>query len=106
MVSHPPSTGPSPAAVPITAPQAANALARVSPWNVVEMMASAVGSISDAPRPSMIASPSTRLATFHDSAASSDPIPKRAAPTMKTRRCPYTSPRRPPMIRNVANVRA
>ena len=73
VVSKPPMTGPSPAADPATAPQAAKAMARPRPWNVFDSRASVAGSISEAPSPSMRASPTTRLATFHDSEASSEP---------------------------------
>src|SRR5450432_2133558 len=73
VVRNPPITGPSAAARPITAPQTANAVARSRPWNVVEMIASVAGIISDAPIPSMRASPSTRLGTDHDTDASNEP---------------------------------
>ena len=53
----PPTTGPNAAATPAVAPHAANAVARSRPWNVPERIASVAGSISDAPMPSMIASP-------------------------------------------------
>ena len=62
------------------------------------MIDSVVGSISDAPMPSMIASPTIRLGMLHESAASNEPPPKSAAPMMKMRRCPNTSARRPPMM--------
>ena len=58
-------------------PQAANAVARSPPWNVVDRMASVAGSISDAPRPSMIASPSDEAGRrSDDSAAISEPEPE------------------------------
>ena len=46
---------------PTVAPHAANAVARSRPWNVVDRIASVAGSISEAPMPSMIASPTMRL---------------------------------------------
>ena len=104
VVSRPPTTGPRPAAEPAAAPQAAKAMARPRPWKVFESSAKVDGSISDAPMPSIRASPTIRLATFHETEASSDPAANSAAPTMNTRRCPYTSPRRPPIMRNVAKV--
>ena len=88
VVSRPPITGPSPAADPATAPQAAKAMARPRPWKVLDSRARVAGSMSDAPNPSMMASPTTRLATFHDRDASSDPQAKRAAPVTNTRRWP------------------
>ncbi len=106
VVRNPPTTGPSPAADPATAPHAANAIARPRPRKVFDSSASVVGSMSDAPRPSMTASPSTRLATFHESDASSEPAVNNAAPMMKTRRCPKMSPSRPAMMRKVAKVSA
>ena len=63
-------------------------MARPRPWKVLDSSASVAGSMSEAPRPSMSASPSTRLATFHDSDASSEPPANRAAPMMNTRRWP------------------
>jgi hypothetical protein len=106
VVRKPPTTGPSAAPAPTVAPHAANAVARSRPWNVVEMIDSVAGSISDAPMPSISASPTMRLGMFHDSAASNEPVPKSAAPMMKMRRWPYTSPRRPPMMRRLAKVSA
>ena len=100
----PPTTGPDAAATPAVAPHAANAVARSRPWNVVERIASVAGSISDAPMPSMIASPRIIMPTECETDASSDPTPKNAAPITNIARWPYTSPRRPPMISNVANV--
>ena len=47
----PPTTGPDAAATPAVAPQAANAVARSRPWNVLDRIASVAGSISDAPMP-------------------------------------------------------
>ena len=49
-------------------------------------VARVAGSIIDAPMPSMSASPTSRLGTDHDSAASSEPPPKSAAPMMNMRR--------------------
>ncbi len=86
MVRKPPITGPSATPTPTVAPQAPKAVARSRPWNVVEMIDSVVGSISDAPMPSMIASPTIRLGMFQDSAASSDPAQNSEAPMMKMRR--------------------
>lgn len=68
------------------------------------MMASVAGSIIGAPMPSISDSPTSRLGTFHDNAASSEPPPNRAAPTMNMRRWPNTSPRRPPMMSSVAKT--
>ena len=84
----PPTTGPNAAATPAVAPHAANAVARSRPWNVVDRIASVDGSISDAPMPSMIASPTTSCGTEVDTDATNDPTPKSAAPMMKMRRWP------------------
>ncbi len=104
VVRNPPTSGPNATDAPATVPHAANATARSAPTNVVERMESVAGISSDAPIPSMIASPSTSMGTECDTDASSDPTPKMTAPTMNVRRWPYISPSRPPMIRNVANV--
>ena len=103
----PPTTGPNATATPAVAPHAANAVARSRPWNVLERIASVAGSMSDAPMPSMIASP--RMSCGHRTAratAMSEPTPNSAAPMMKMRRWPYTSPSRPPMMSSVAKVSA
>src|SRR5215207_8941364 len=102
----PPSTGPSAAPAPTVAPQAPKAVARSRPWNVVEMIDNVVGSISEAPMPSMIASPTIRLGMSHESAASNEPAPNSAAPMMKIRRWPNTSASRPPMMSRLAKVSA
>ncbi len=102
----PPTNGPSATPAPAVAPHAANAVARSRPWNVVEMMASVAGNISDAPVPSMSASPTIRLGTPHDNAARSEPPANSPAPMQKMRRWPKTSPSRPPMISRLANVSA
>ena len=105
MVRKPPSSGPNATAAPMTAPQAANAVARSRPTNVLDMMPIVAGSMSEAPAPSMIASPITSTTTPVDSEASSDPAPNSAAPTMNMRRAPKMSPSRPPMISSAAKVR-
>ncbi len=104
MVRKPPSNGPKAVATPATAPHTAKALARSDPSKVLERMARVAGSISDAPMPSITASPTSNVPTEVASDATSDPMPKSADPMMNMRRAPYTSPRRPPMMRNVANV--
>ena len=63
-------------------------MARSCPSNVVDTTESVAGSMIAAPMPSMTASPRMRLPTFQESAASSEPLPNSAAPTMKTRRWP------------------
>ncbi len=85
---NPPTTGPNAAATPAVAPQAANAVARSRPRNVTERIASVAGNISDAPMPSITASPITSSGTDVDTDARSEPAPNSAAPTMKTLRCP------------------
>ena len=82
----PPTTGPNAAATPAVAPHAANAVARSRPLNVVDRIARVEGSISDAPMPSMIASPMISWVTDVEIDATSDPTPKSAAPMMKIRR--------------------
>ena len=104
MVRNPPTSGPNATDAPATVPHAANAIARSGPSNVVDRIDSVAGIISDAPMPSMIASPSTSIGTECETDASSEPTPKIAAPTMNMRRWPYMSPSRPPMISSVANV--
>ena len=106
MVRNPPITGPRATPTPTVAPHAPNAVARSRPWNVVDNTDNVAGNMSDAPMPSINASPTMRLGTFHDSAASNDPPPNNAAPITKIRRWPYTSPRRPPMMRRLAKVSA
>ncbi len=69
----PPTTGPNAAATPAVAPQAANAVARSRPWNVVDRIASVDGSINDAPMPSMIASPRMSCGTDVETDATSEP---------------------------------
>ena len=69
----PPTTGPEAAATPAVAPHVANAVARSRPWKVVERIASVAGSISDAPMPSMIASPRIIMPTECETDASSEP---------------------------------
>ena len=101
---NPPTSGPNATDAPATVPHAANAIARSGPSNVVDRIESVAGISSDAPMPSMIASPSTSMGTECDTDASSEPTPKITAPTMNMRRWPYMSPRRPPMISSVANV--
>ena len=76
------------AATPAVAPHAANAVARSRPWNVLDRIARVHGSISDAPMPSMIASPMTSSGTPLDTDAMNEPKPKSAAPMMKMRRWP------------------
>ena len=88
VVRNPPTSGPQAAASPAVAPHAAKAVARSRPLKVPDRIASVAGSSSDAPRPSMIASPTIRDATDVDVAAMNEPTPNRAAPTMKMRRCP------------------
>ncbi len=75
-------------ASPAVAPHAANATARSRPWKVVDRIASVAGSISDAPQPSITASPITSTGTEPASEASSEPPAKMAAPTMNVRRGP------------------
>ncbi len=104
VVRKPPTNGPNATDAPATVPHAANATARSAPTNVVDRIDSVAGISSDAPMPSMIASPSTSVGTECDTDASSDPTPKMTAPMTNMRRCPYMSPSRPPMTRNVANV--
>ena len=106
VVRIPPSTGPRARPTPTVAPHAPNAVARSRPWNVVDRIDNVAGSMSDAPMPSINASPTMRLGTFHESAARSDPPQNNAAPITKMRRWPYTSPRRPPMMRRLAKVSA
>src|SRR6478609_8456991 len=89
----------------MTAPHAANAVARSRPWNVLLSRPSVAGSISDAPMPSMIASPTTSETTPVERAATREPTAKSAAPIMKIVRGPWMSARRPPMISSAANVR-
>jgi hypothetical protein len=55
---------------------------------VPESNASVAGSISDAPMPSMIASPMMSSGTEVDTEAMSEPTPNNAAPMMKMRRWP------------------
>ena len=86
MVRKPPTTGPRAAPTPTVAPHAANAVARSRPWKVVEITASVVGSMSEAPIPSIRASPTMRLGMPHDNAASNEPPPNSAAPITKMRR--------------------
>ena len=62
VVRNPPTRGPQAAASPAVAPHAAKAVARSRPLNVPDRIASVAGSSSDAPRPSMIASPTIREA--------------------------------------------
>ena len=57
----PPTSGPNATAAPATVPHAANAIARSAPTNVVDRIESVAGISSDAPMPSMIASPSTSV---------------------------------------------
>ena len=104
MVRNPPINGPSATAAPAVAPQTANAVARSWPWNVDERMPSVAGIISDAPMPSMIASPKISTGTDWASDASSEPTPNSAAPMMNIRRAPKRSASRPPMISRLANV--
>jgi hypothetical protein len=88
LVRNPPTTGPSADATPAVAPHAANAVARSRPWNVSERIASVVGSMSDAPMPSMTASPRISSCTPCDTAARNEPAAKNTSPTMKMRRWP------------------
>ena len=66
VVRVPPTTGPNAEATPAVDPHAANAAARSGPSNDVDRIASAAGSRSAAPRPSITASPMTNTATFRD----------------------------------------
>ena len=45
-----------------------------------------VGNMSDAPMPSMSASPTMRVGTFHETAARSEPAQNSPAPMVKIRR--------------------
>ncbi len=103
-VKKPPSTGPSAAPTPMTEPHTANAVARSRPWNEIEIMEIVAGSSSAAPMPSITASPTNRVGTDHDSIASPEPTPNSNAPATKVRRCPNTSPSRPPMTSSDANT--
>src|SRR5581483_6063403 len=88
VVRNPPTSGPRPAADPAIAPHAANAAARSRPWKLVDSSDSVAGSIIEAPMPSITASPRMRLPTFHERAASSEPVAKIPAPMMNMRRLP------------------
>jgi hypothetical protein len=70
----------------------------------MDMSASVAGIISDAPTPSMSASPTNRLDTDHDNAASSEPTPNSRPPITNIVRWPWRSPRRPPMMSSDANT--
>ena len=89
----------------MTAPHAANAVARSRPWKLLVRMPRVAGSMSDAPTPSMTASPMTSVTTPVESAATSEPTAKNPAPIMKIRRGPWMSASRPPMMSSAANVR-
>ncbi len=104
MVRKPPTTGPNATPTPAVAPHIANAVPRSLPRNVPDRIASVAGIMSAAPMPSMTASPITSSGTDCEIDATKEPRPNSAAPMMKIRRWPYTSPSRPPMMRNVANV--
>jgi hypothetical protein len=84
----------------------ANAFARSASSKVVEMIASVAGIISEAPTPSMTASPRISALTDQEATASSDPTLNSAAPITKIRQCPCMSPSRPPITSKAAKVNA
>ena len=65
---------------------AANAVARSRPTNVVERMESVAGIISDAPMPSMSASPRKSVGTDVEIDAMNEPRPNVATPATNTLR--------------------
>ena len=103
-VSTPPSSTPTAAPLPATAPQIPSALFRSAPSsNVVVTMESAAGETTAAPKPctprAMIRTPSD-----HARPQRSDAAVKTATPTMKTRLRPSRSAARPPSSRNPPKV--
>ncbi len=104
LVSQPPTTGPNAAEAPATPPQRANALALAGPWKVVDSVASEAGSSSDAPTPSINASPVASIAVLVARDASNEPLAKSNVPATKVRRTPKRSPMRPPMMSKLPRI--
>ena len=73
--------------------------------NIDDSVARDAGKSSDAPMPSMIASPSTSAGTPFACDAMSEPPANTTAPIAKARRGPIMSPTRPPITSRLPSVR-
>ena len=100
--SHPPSSGPSPAAPPNTAPHRPKATARWRPVNSTLMTAIELGSIMAAPIAWTARAAIRKDGSWADPLAS-DPSRNTAMPDRKSRRRPYLSASSPTVMSRAAN---